>query len=184
MKKSLPTLVPVKTKRSGNRRTSRVRAVIEDTGFENILDRIRGGESQSEIARALHVHVSTLNRYLNEPSRTEETEAAKRDSAESWLDRGTDGLEDARGKDAVAVQWARANEQHCARRAAIRNPARYSEKHGIEVTGADGGPVQTQSSMIHVYLPDNGRKKRSSRNKVTAHAAPGVTALDPEAPVM
>jgi hypothetical protein len=34
-----------------------VRTVLEHTGFEKILTRIRGGESQSEIARALRVHV-------------------------------------------------------------------------------------------------------------------------------
>jgi len=74
MKTPTVRVVPTKTKRSGNQRNAPVRAVIEHSGF------------------ALRVHVSTLNRYLNDPSRKEETEAAKRDSAESWLDRGTDGL--------------------------------------------------------------------------------------------
>jgi hypothetical protein len=98
---------------------------------------------------------SSLNRYLNEPSRKEEAEAAKLNSAESWLDRGTESLEDARGKDSVAVQWARAYEQHCARRAAIRNP-RYSDRQSVELSGPDGGPIASQPSVV-VYVPHNGR---------------------------
>ena len=77
------------------------------------------------------------------------------DSAESWLDRGWQELQDAEGKDTAAVQLARHREQHCRARAAIANP-RYSDKAAIELTGPNGGPIQSQHAVI-VYIPDNGR---------------------------
>ena len=51
-------------------------------------------------------------------------------SAEAWLDRGLGVLTDA--KDMLEVHRARAIEQHCARRAAIRNPQRYGDRQQID----------------------------------------------------
>ena len=149
---------PVKQRASTRRAADQVtpRARIEHFGFDGILDSIRAGKSQSEIAKSLGVHCATLTRFLREDDeRARQTDRAMTDSAEAWLDRGMRALEEARGMDTAAVQLARAVEQACARRAAIRNP-RYSEKRAVELTGADGGPLQVQP-VISVYLPSNGR---------------------------
>jgi hypothetical protein len=53
------------------------------------------------------------------------------ESAESWLDRGLQALT-AAASDNVEIQRARAIEQHCARRAAIRNP-QYRDRTGPDI---------------------------------------------------
>lgn len=40
----------------------------------------------------------------------------------------------------------------------------YSEKSRHEITGKDGGPVQSEQSVVF-YLPDNGRKDKSLENQ-------------------
>jgi len=136
------------------------RAKLENIGIDRLCERIEAGESMHEIARDLRIAVSTLHGFLNRDGHAEKTALAMQASAESWLDRGTQALNEARGGDTAAVQWARAVEQHCARRAAIRNP-RYSERAAVELTGPNGGPVQTQPQVL-VYLPDNGRDRTLS----------------------
>jgi transcriptional regulator with XRE-family HTH domain len=137
------------------KRSSTALGKIESESFPAILGRIRAGESQAEIAKSLGVHVATLNRYLNDADRVLETDAAKRDSAEAWLDRGMSELESAKGGDNAEVTRAKAVAQECARRASIRNP-RYSEKQQVELSGPDGGPVPQAPSVV-VYIPNNGR---------------------------
>jgi len=148
---SADSLIPARTRK----RSSAALARIENESFPEILSRIRAGESQSEIAQGLGVHVATLNRYLNDAERAIETDAAKRDSAEAWLDRAMAELEQAKGKDNAEVTRAKAVAQECARRAGIRNP-RYSEKQQVELSGPDGGPVPQAPSVV-VYLPANHR---------------------------
>jgi hypothetical protein len=132
---------------------------IDALGLQQILDRIRAGETNRDIAKKLNIRPATLCRYLNEDAHAQQYDRAKADSAEALLDCGMEALEQARGGDATEVQRARAVAQEYARRAAIRN-LRYSDKHALELTGPNGGPVQTQPQFV-VYLPDNGRDKNS-----------------------
>ena len=124
------------------------------------MDRIRAGETNRDIAKKLNIHPATLCRYLNEDAHAQQYDRAKADSAEALLDCGMEALEQARGGDATEVQRARAVAQEYARRAAIRN-LRYSDKRALELTGPNGGPVQTQPQVV-VYLPDNGRDRTNS----------------------
>src|SRR5207248_8494655 len=121
-----------------------VRVKLERIGIDRLCARIEGGESMHEIARDLKVAVSTLHGFLHRDEHADKTAFAMQASAESWLDRGTQALNEARGGDTAAVQWARAVEQHCTRRAAIRNP-RYSERAAVELSGPNGGPIPTQA---------------------------------------
>ena len=136
---------------------------IEDASFEDVLARIRAGESQTEIARSLKVHIATLNRYLSDPSRVAETTAAKADSAEAWLDKGLREIQNAKGFDHAEVQRARAFAQECARRAAIRNP-RYSDKAAIQLTDGDGQPLPPQQAIV-VYMPSTCRRTIETRER-------------------
>ena len=144
-----------KKRRVGNQHGAPALATIERVGLDAILDRIRSGQSQRQIAEALGIGIASLCKYLADPSRSEQSARARMDSAEAWLDRGMQALEEARGGDAAAVQLARAFEQHCARRAAIANP-RYSDKAAIELSGPNGGPIQGQA-VVTVYVPANHR---------------------------
>ena len=103
-------------------------------GIDHILDLIYAGQSQTEIARNLNISVASLNGYIH--SRPEWSARAKQiyqESAESWIDRGHAYLVEA-ASDNAEIQRARALEQHCARRAAIRNP-RYRDNVSVEHTG-------------------------------------------------
>lgn len=118
------------------------RQIVEAVGIDDLCRRIETGESQTEIARSLGVEVSTLNEYLHStPENSARARAAMEKSAESWIDRGHQYLVEA-DSDPNEIARAKALEQHCARRAAIRNPRRYSQK--IAVGGAeDLPPVQS-----------------------------------------
>ena len=101
---------------------------IESVGVDSILSMIRGGKAQTEIAAELGVGTSTLNEWLHgDPERSARTREAMAVSAETWLDRGLVALQDA-PPEAAEIARARAIEQHCARRAAIRDPARYGDR--------------------------------------------------------
>ncbi|SRR5213593_2044801 len=81
---------------------------------------------------------------------------AMRQSAEAWLDRGMRVLQDALDKKGnVDPTAARAYAIECARRAAIRNP-QYRERNHVELSGKDGGPMQSES-VVTIYIPHNGR---------------------------
>ncbi len=159
---------PVKQRASTRREADQLtpRARIEHFGFDGILDSIRAGKSQSEIAKSLGVHCATLTRFLREDDeRARRTDRAMADSAEAWLDRGLEAIEEARGGDTAEVQRVRIFAQECARRAAIRNP-RYSERNQIELSGPDGRPVQIQPVAVSIYLPSNGRIQRDIAGSV------------------
>jgi len=107
---------------------------LNTLGFESVLEQIEAGRAQTEIAKDLRIHVSGLNRWLHaDPHRSARVQIAMRDSAEAWVDRGMQYLLDA-PSDNAEIQRARALEQTCARRAAIRNP-RYRDNVSVEHTG-------------------------------------------------
>jgi len=109
-------------------------------GIDHILDLIYAGQSQTEIARNLNISVASLNGYIH--SRPEWSARAKQvyqESAESWIDRGHAYLVEA-ASDNAEIQRARALEQHCARRAAIRNP-RYRDKVDVQHSRQQGDYV-------------------------------------------
>lgn len=119
--------------------TRNVKAPLHEVGFDAIITRIEGGESQAEIARSFGLNPATVNAYLHETiERSARTKEAMTASAESWLDRGLQTLVDAPPEPAEIAR-ARAIEQHCARRAAIRNPAGYGDK--IDVNAKHSGSV-------------------------------------------
>lgn len=102
--------------------------VTDKLDEDDVIARITGGESQSEIARSESIGVATLHGWLYAtPERSARTREAMESSAEYWLDRGLQTLEEA-PPDASEIARARAIEQHCARRAAVRNPRRYGDR--------------------------------------------------------
>ncbi len=111
-------------------------AAIEAEGEDSLIMRIAEGATQAELAGRLGVGVGSLNNWLHkEPERSGRAREAMRVSAEAWLDRGLKALNDAL-PDNAEIARARAIEQHCARRAAIRDPKRYGDKLQTEVTGS------------------------------------------------
>ena len=105
--------------------------------IETILERIEQGESMREIAHSIGVNVSTVSRWLDSDPQTEQQSArAMSRSAEAWLDRGLQAVQDAMPRaSGIDSSAARAYAQECARRAAIRNP-QYRDQQAVTHTGA------------------------------------------------
>ena len=107
---------------------------LRTIGTDAIIDMIYAGQSQAEIALAVGCDPALINRWLHaDPQRSARARAAMAESAEAWIDRGHAYLVGA-ASDNAEIQRARALEQHCARRAAIRNP-RYRDNVSVEHTG-------------------------------------------------
>ena len=124
---------------------AKAQRAIAALGIEAIAERIEAGETQTEIARSIGCSTSQVNRWLHaDPQRSARVRDAMSASAESWLDKGMQVIEDAPGTMAE-IQRARALAQECARRAAIRNPA-YRERTEHTVTG------QVQHAVAHMSM--------------------------------
>lgn len=107
------------------------------------LELVEQGLTYDEIALQMGVNRQTLMARLDELSDSAHMRA-RSISAEAWLDRGLEKLQEALDKEGgIDASAARAYEQACARRAALRNPA-YREKQQHEHSGKDGAPIQIE----------------------------------------
>lgn len=97
---------------------------LETVGIDALCERISAGETYQEIADSLGIGVGTVHAFLHSTHEYAEKSArARTESAEAWLDRGLKPLGEALSKlSEIDAHAARAYEQACARRAAIRNP--------------------------------------------------------------
>ncbi len=121
---------------------------------DDVIERIKAGQSQAEIAASIGVSVGVLSDVLNEPENAERSARARSVSAESWLDKGVEVLQSALSKDSgIDPSAAKALAQEYARRAAIRNPA-YRDKVQTEVTVPGGGPVKYEVTKIERVIVD------------------------------
>jgi transcriptional regulator with XRE-family HTH domain len=118
----------------------RLPSKTKNLDVDAIMAKIASGVSQTEIADEEKMSVATLNTWLHaDAERSARAKEAMEQSAESWLDRGLKTLREA-PPDNAEIARARAIEQHCARRAAIRNPRHYGEK--LELSGNPDAPLQ------------------------------------------
>lgn len=119
--------------------------------LDEMIDQIRRGTSMRELSEFWGIPVTSLWNELRDSGdvkRSARVESAMLDSAEGWMDRGLRTL-NAAPWDSAAVAKARAIEQHCARRAAVRNPRKFGDKleidakhsGGVIVTVAAAGPL-------------------------------------------
>lgn len=108
-------------------------------GIDAICQRIEAGETYREIAASLGIAVSILARWLNSSDhRREQSARALENSAESWSDRGLHALTEASDTESKRdPSVARAIDQHCRWRAAIRNP-KYSERTRTDLAVSGG----------------------------------------------
>jgi hypothetical protein len=105
------------------------------------LSMVEQGLTYDEIALKFGVARSTVLAKLDEFDASAHLRA-RTISAESWLDRGLEPLQQALDKGSnIDAAAARAYEQACARRAALRNPA-YRDSNKTELTGPNGGAIQ------------------------------------------
>ena len=124
---------------------------LDAAGEDEIIARIERGMTQREIATEFGISNEVLVRWLHrDPNRSARAKVAMAESAEAWLDRGFQALHDA-PPDASEIQRARAIEQHCARRAEIRNP-QYRDKQDHTHAGPNGGPIEHQQRVLVEFV--------------------------------
>lgn len=115
---------------------------LDAIGEETITARIEAGDSQAEIGRDIGVDAGDFNRWLHaDAQRSARVKLAMTYSAEAWQDRGLGYVLNAE-RDAVEIARARVLEQHCARRAAIRDP-KHRDNARVEISGIDGAAIET-----------------------------------------
>lgn len=148
-------LTPVANTAQG-RKPARAFDKLDAAGLERILDRVRDGQTAKAIAADIGVSQSMFWAWLDRISAHDLYTRARADSAEAWAERGLAAIETCDDTNSASVNKARYLESHCRWRAGIAN-SRYSEKQQVELTGANGGPVQ---SLVTVYVPANGREER------------------------
>lgn len=123
---------------------------------DKIIGEIAEGSTQLEIAAKHGVSVGALNAWLHaDPERSARARDAMKTSAEAWLDRGLEALTKAK-PDTAEIARARAIEQHCARRAAIRYPAKYGDK--VAIGGAEDLPPIKSESNVNI-TPEEAYKR-------------------------
>lgn len=120
------------------------------------LQMVEDGKSYADIAVELKVSRTSLMRALDALDNSAHARA-RSNSAEMWMERGLQPLEQALDKGSnIDAGAARAYAQECARRAALRNPA-YRESNKTELTGPNGGPVEfTRITRTIVKTNDAG----------------------------
>ena len=124
-------------------------AVEIDT--DKALKLVEEGLSYDDIAIQMGVDRRTVIRKLDALPDSAHARAREA-SAEAWLDRGFEQLTAALDKGGnVDPSAARAYEQACARRAALRNPA-YREKQQHEHSGPAGGAIVIQATKLDEQL--------------------------------
>lgn len=148
---------------------------LEQIGEDEILARVVQGESYREIAESLGINKALLWLWLNDQSnhnRYARTQDAMIQSAEAWLDRGLIALLTA-ASDSDEIQRARHIETHCARRAALRNPWRYSDKLTIEHSG--------QVKTLREMTDDELLAIIAAKRKLTVEGDDDIEDIEPKA---
>lgn len=147
---------------------------LRQSDLDSILHRIVNGESQVEIAQAYGTSPANLSMWLAaDQTRYERSAQARAASAEAWLDKGLAVVEKALYRDAgMDSNAARAYEQACARRAAIRNP-QYRDRS--EVTHVK----RSVSTMSTAELEHLARQKALTLQADGTYTPGGVVVSGP-----
>lgn len=146
----------------------------DDINAEQVLRMIEEGQSYVEIAKELGCSRPTLYKVMNahdeEQARkggVDTSARARQSSAEAWLDRGLRELERSLDRSSgIDPSAARAYEQACARRAAIRNPAyRDSSKVEAAVTAQIAGSLTLNLVGPKVSSDDTEQAAKSQESR-------------------
>ena len=135
--------------------TAAKRIRVADYDVASICDRITNGETQSEIAKSLDISAGMLSVILSRDDDTIKLAArARLQSAETWTDKGLEILHMALRKDSeIDAGAARAYDQSCRNRAAVRNPM-FRDKIDATLANADNGSFKIEQIRQIIVKPD------------------------------
>ena len=130
------------------------RMVLETIGIDAICSRIVDGEMMSDICRDIGVSRPTLTEWINsDPDRQARSDRARIEAAAAYVEAAERAILDA-PSDSTELTRARELAHHFRWKAARSNPRRYGDRVTQEITGADGGPIQTASITIDASALD------------------------------
>ena len=122
-------------------------------GVEAIEKALGMGESLSGICRQLSIDVVTLLKWIGADSeRSLRIKEARRMSAVYWDDKADRVIEEA--KDQFELDKAKQLVSHYRWRAKCIAPRDYGDRVQQEHTGADGGPIQTETKVTAQKVAD------------------------------
>jgi hypothetical protein len=127
---------------------------LDTEGLESICARVCDGETLTGIAHSLDVSFGSLQTWLEAvPERSARVKEARRRAARMWDEKALKGIEEA--ADAFALAKAKEAAHHLRWRASKIAPADYGDRQAVELSGKDGGPIQTQA----VLTPEERAKR-------------------------
>lgn len=107
-------------------------AHLDNVGMEKLCEAVSRGLTHPEVCRMFGVASHQLYRWLDmDPVRARGFAAAAKYSAEAWMDRGLQRVEEA--DDALSMAKAREVIAHCRKMAAIRD-SKYSDRVQVDAT--------------------------------------------------
>jgi hypothetical protein len=107
-------------------------AHLDHIGMEKLCEAVSKGLTHPEVCRTFGVQSHQLYRWLDvEPTRARGFAAAAKFSAEAWMDRGLQRVEEA--DDPLSMAKAREVISHCRKMAAIRD-SKYSDRVQVEAS--------------------------------------------------
>lgn len=108
---------------------SRLDAILD---ADDVVERLRRGDSRHKIAAALKVPYRTLADWLDaDPTRSARARDAVQDAADAMSDKAEEVL--TKAKNAFGLAKARELAQHYRWKAKVHNPQKYSDKQQIDL---------------------------------------------------
>lgn len=127
---------------------------IENAGGVEALEKAIGnGESLTGYGRKLGVDIVTLMQWVNaDHGRSSRIREARRLAAVYWDERADEVIEQA--GDQLSLDKAKQLAHHYRWRAKCIAPKEYGDRVQQEHTGADGGPIQTETKVTAQKVAD------------------------------
>ena len=127
---------------------------MDAIGIDAICARITDGDMLATICEDIGVSRPALTAWINsDPERQARADRARIDAAASYVEAAERAIIDA-PSDSTELTRARELAHHYRWKAAKSNPRRYGDKVTQEITGADGGPIQTAAITIDASALD------------------------------
>ena len=115
-------------------------------GVEALEEMVARGVSYSDICEAIGISIVSLIQWIAaDASRSSRMREARRISAFVWDERATERIE--RAEDGFSLQKAAQLAHHYRWRSKCAAPRDYGDKVQQEVTGKDGGPIQSETKV-------------------------------------
>ena len=127
--------------------------VLDAIGIEAICSRIQEGEMMTAICADIGVSLTSLATWFAaDPERALRANQARMAAADAYVEAAEQAILDC--IDPAMMTRARELAHHRRWRASKMNPRRYGDRVTQEITGADGGPIQTAAITIDASALD------------------------------